>query len=314
MPLLSRPANRTNRLESAPRGADHLAGISDDIPLYLRKTGFRAGLFGGCANSACASGWLHLWRSRTTPVFEGGWTCSPECTAARMRFAVMRELGGMGGARANHRHRIPLGLVMLEHGWITQIQLRKALDAQKRAGTGRLGYWLVRQGTADESLIARALAVQWSCPVLSLESHDPAEVSAVIPRLFVDALGALPLRVTSGKTLYLGFEESPDPAFALAIEQMTGLRVETGIVQESRFRRAHARMLEAKFPSVELIESVSETAAALAFARSIERARPIVSRLVRVHECLWLRMWRRQTGPLTERGSLQDVVCMIGAL
>jgi Type II secretion system (T2SS), protein E, N-terminal domain len=315
MPLLSRRVNAEFLLDSKSSDAGPLTESPEGTPMHRRVGEVRPSLFVDCANRACTSGWLHLWRSRTTPIFESGWTCSPECTAARVRAAVMRELGGLEGPRTDHRHRIPLGLLMLEHGWITQTQLRRALDAQKRAGTGRLGHWLVRQGAANESLIARALAVQWSCPVLSLEGHDPAEVSAVIPRLFVDAFGALPLRVTAGKVLYLGFEESLDPALALAVERMTGLRVEGGIVQESSFRPAHARMLKAKFPSIELVESVSETAAAFALARSIERARPVASRLVRVHECLWLRMWQRPPRGLSaEDGSIRDVVCSIGAL
>jgi Type II secretion system (T2SS), protein E, N-terminal domain len=314
MPLLSRRVNAASLSDSKYLDAGHLADRPEDTPLHRRGVGAYPGLLVECANQACTSGWLHLWRSRTTPIFENGWTCSPECTAARVRAAVMRELGGLEGPRTEHRHRIPLGLLMLEQGWITQAQLRRALDAQKKAGTGRLGHWLVRQGAANESLIARALALQWSCPVLTLEGHDPAEVSAVIPRLFLDAFGALPLRVTAGKVLYLGFEESLDPALALAIERMTGLRVESGIVQESSFRPAHARMLKAKFPSIELVESVSETAAAFALARSIERARPIAARLVRVHECLWLRMWQRPSRGLPgENASVRDVVCSIGA-
>ena len=273
---------------------------------------FRRELLAHCSNPECRSGWFHLWRSQTAPVFEDGWTCSAECTAARVRSAVARELGGMKTARSDHRHRIPLGLLMLEHGWITQSQLRRALDAQKRAGTGRLGYWLVRQGAATESMITRALAAQWSCPVLSTEYHDPARVSAVIPRLFVDAFGALPLRVSAGRTLYLGFEESLDPALALSIERMTGMRVVSGIVLESCFRVAHGRLIEARFPSAELIESVSETAATHALARCVERFRPAAARLVRVHECLWLRMWRGPQPGLDEPGKMEDVISLIG--
>ncbi len=67
-----------------------------------------------------------------------------------------------------------------------------------------------------------------------------------MPRLFVDAFGALPLRVAAGKLLYLGFEDRLDPVLALAIERMTGLRVESGLVQGSLFRLAHARMLNAQ--------------------------------------------------------------------
>jgi len=35
---------------------------------------------------------------------------------------------------------------------------------------------------------------------------------------------------------------------------------------------------------------------------------------VRVHECLWLRMWlKAQSGPMPERGSTRDLICSIGA-
>jgi hypothetical protein len=192
--------------------------------------------------------------------------------------------------------------------------LRLALDAQKRAGAGRLGYWLVRQEGVSEQLVTRALGLQWSCPVLPMEFHDAEALAVLAPRLFVDAFGALPLRVAAGRLLYLGFEDRLDPVVALAIERMTGLRVESGLVQESMFGPAHARMLKAKFPPVELIEAVSEPAVVHALTRSIERARPAESRLVRVHDCLWLRMWRaRQSGLMPQADSIEDVICSVGA-
>jgi hypothetical protein len=102
---------------------------------------------------------------------------------------------------------------------------------------------------------------------------------------------------------------------ALAIERMTGLHVESGILQSSSFRPAQARMLDAQYPSVELVEAATESAAAGALARSVERARPVNSRLVRVHDCLWLRMWlRAQTSALPGIESVKDVVCSIGPL
>jgi hypothetical protein len=64
---------------------------------------------------------------------------------------------------------------------------------------------------------------------------------------------------------------------------------------------------------VELIEAATEPAAAHALAKSIERTRPAESRLVRVHDCLWLRMWLKpQSGPMPERGSIRDLICSIG--
>jgi hypothetical protein len=278
------------------------------------SSGLRASLFETCANPGCGSGWLHLLRSRTAPVFEGGWNCSASCTAARMQAAVRRELEGRGSALDSHRHRIPLGLVMLEQGWINSVQLRGALEAQRSSGGGRLGNWLVRQQGVKEQLVTRALGLQWSCPVLPLEFHDAEALTPLVPRLFVDAFGALPLRVASGKLLYLGFEDRLDPVLALAIERMTGLRVESGLVQGSLFGPAHARMLSAKFPPVELIEASSEQALVHVLTKAIERVRPAESRVVRTHDCMWLRMWQRpQTGPLPDASSIQDVICSIGA-
>jgi hypothetical protein len=231
-----------------------------------------------------------------------------------MAAAVRRELDSRGLAAESHQHRIPLGLLMLEQGWITSGKLRQALDAQRAAKAGRLGHWLVRQQGVSEQLVTRALGLQWSCPVLPLEFHDAEAFAVLVPRLFVDAFGALPLRVAAGQLLYLGFEDRLDPIVALAVERMTGLRVESGLVQESLFGPAHARMLNAKFPAVELMEAVSEQAVAYALSKSIEQVRPVASRLVRVHDCLWLRMWRRpQSGPMPECGSVQDLICSVGA-
>jgi hypothetical protein len=100
-----------------------------------------------------------------------------------------------------------------------------------------------------------------------------------VPRLFVDAFGALPLRVAAGKLLYLGFEDRLDPVLALAIERMTGLRVESGLVQDRCFAGARAHV-GARFPAVELIEAGSEPALVQALAKRDRRARPVESRLV----------------------------------
>lgn len=268
-----------------------------------------------CANPGCRSSWLHVWRKRSVPVFEEGWTCSAECTAARVEQAVAREMAGQSEPHATHRHRIPLGLVMLEQGWISSQQLRAAVDAQKAAGTGRLGHWLIRQGASSEERVTRALGLQWSCPVLSVHRSEFESFTAVMPRLFVDAFGALPLRMAAGQVLYLGFEESLDPALAFAVERMAGLRVESGFVPESTFRPAHARILQGTFPPVELVEAASQAAAAHALTRSLERLQPAVSRLVRVHDCLWLRLWlRAQSGPHAEPGTVRDIVCSIGKI
>jgi len=313
MPLLSRRSS-PNSLDSLPEFRTRDAAAADRahregaLPGAV-AAGMRGSIFSTCANPRCGSGWLRLWRRREAPVFEGGWCCSSDCMAARVAWALGREMDGRGSPREGHRHRIPLGLVLLEQGWITNDNLRAALLAQRNAGAGRLGSWLVRNQSASEEQVTRALGLQWGCPVLGMEFHHPEGLTALVPRLFVDAFGALPLRVAAGKILYLGFEDHLDPALALAVERMTGLHVEGGLVQESAFRLAHTRLLHARFPAAELIEAATELALAAAFAKAVERSRPIESRLVRVHDCMWLRMWLRPgSGPVPEISSIRDVI------
>ena len=307
MSLLGRQAAPVTRPGARPAERE-LPEAARLRPNWPGCRGNRGEILRVCSNPACGRGRLRFWRTQETPVFQGGWCCSKECTLARARLAVSREMEGWGVAN-NRFHRLPLGLAMLEAGWITQADLRAALTAQRAAGGGRLGQWLVRQGKASEDEVTRALGMQWSCPVLGAELTCPEGLAALVPRLFVDACGVLPLRVAADRILYLGFEERPDPSLSLAAERITGLRVASGVVRESFFRPAHRRMLEAEFPAVELVEAASESAAAATLASSIERVRPVEARLARVHDCLWMRMWLGlQRGPLPEPGSILDQI------
>jgi hypothetical protein len=227
--------------------------------------------------------------------------------------AVSREMDARGEPVDAHHHRIPLGLAMLEQGWLTQAELRAGLAAQRSAGRGRIGDWLVRQKSVTELEVTRALGLQWGCPVLGVELYNPEGLTALVPRLFVDAMGALPLRVAAGKIVYLGFLDRPEPGLALAIQRITGLRVETGLVEQSMFHPALARLLEAPFPVVELIEAVTQPALVTAMARAVEQGHPVESRLARVRDTLWMRMWLEpQRGPVPDPASVRDLIGSIG--
>lgn len=317
-------ARSTRAFWSQSTAADSIGsrGVPGSIPGQqppLRRAVPRPrGLLSTCANPRCASGWLHLWRSRSGPIFEGGWSCSASCTAARIEAAVRREMEGRSlGETSNssqHRHRIPLGLVMLEQGWVTSEQLRKAMDAQRAAGVGRLGDWLVTSQGVPEPLVTRALSLQWNCPVLNLDRHEPEKMAAALPRLFVEAFAALPLRVAAGSILYCGFEDRLDPVLTLATERMCGLRVEPGVVRGSLFQEAHERLLNATFPSAELISTLSDAPLVRALTKAVERVRPVESKVIRVHDCLWLRMWSRpQSGALPENSGVEDVIVSLAA-
>jgi len=259
-----------------------------------------------CANPECTGGWKMPWRDRRRPIFEGQWGCSTRCMQSIIRSAIRRERGDvavMADEGTPHRHRVPLGLVMLAQGWITQPQLRKALDVQRSANEGRIGDWLIQECGVSREQVTRGLSVQWSCPVLSMDGFAPAAMALVLPRLFLEELGLLPLRVAGSRILYLAFKEHLDASSAFAIEQMSGLKVESGLVGETQFEAARARLLESNFVQVKAVAVSDQETLAVKIAKILDQAQPVGARLVRIHQHYWLRIWL-ESGAYSGVGSL----------
>ena len=256
-----------------------------------------------CGNPECAGGWTAPWRSRRRPIFEGRWGCGGRCVLALVRAAVRREASDGIAVDGPHRHRVPLGLVMLAQGWITQEQLRRALDAQREHGSGRIGDWLIAQCAVDAERVTRGLSMQWHCPVLTTEGFSPEAMARVMPRLFVEEFGMLPLRLAGSRILYLGFEDRMDASLALAVEQMAELQVQSGLVSEPQFAAARNSLLECEGVEVKTEAFADMDALAARATALLEHKQPVASRLVRVHGYLWLRMWL-ETSALGRAGSL----------
>lgn len=264
---------------------------------------------------------MKLWRSRQSPVLEGNWACSAACMQEIVRAAILREAGELSShssQKVAHQHRVPMGLVLLSRGIITQEQLRKSLEAQKKAGTGRLGEWLIRQNAADEEQVTRALSAQWNCPVLTGAPHDPALMASAFPRLLIDSVGAVPLRLAGRELLYVAFEDKIDRCLVLAVEQMLGLKVEAGVLRESDFRHVQQDALRAAFPKTRLLEAANMRGLVHAITSMIEERKAVRSQIVRVHDYYWLRIWRnppvtgdRRVLPAVE--DVEDLVCSIAA-
>src|SRR5205823_131696 len=91
--------------------------------------------------------------------------CFPRCFEEELqrRFEQVRVLPS---SIPRSSHRLPLGLLMLSRGDLSDLQLRAALSAQQQNGTGRIGEWIQKLGYAREPQVTAALAVQWSCPIL----------------------------------------------------------------------------------------------------------------------------------------------------
>jgi hypothetical protein len=285
-PGAARPARR-GESDSDVRGSSSNEAADRDI-VFMQE-----GLRRGCSNPDCRQGRGMPWRSRRRLVFEGRFGCKGGCIESMIRAAIVRE----GTARRRsavlepHRHRVPLGLILLSQGWITHPQLQKALEAQRRKGTGRIGDWLVSECGLDVERVTRALGVQWNCPVLTSDGFSPQAMAMVLPRVFVKEYGILPLRIAGGKILYLGFKANLDASVAFATERMSGLRIESGVVPEGEFEAARSRLLECSFPAAYGKAVPDSDALAAHVAMVLEQRQAVRSKLVRLHQYYWLRVW-----------------------
>lgn len=269
-----------------------------------------------CGNPRCSTGWIRLWRSRKVPCFEGRWACSPQCMAELVLAAVRREgFGGDVAPSSRYVHRIPLGLTLLEQGYLSHDQLREALGHQRETtGAAPLGRWLVESGVLSETVLTRALGTRWGCPLLPLDDYRPEEVATAMPRFLSELVETVPVRVSGDRLLYLAFAGDVDRSLSYAMERVLGLRVMAGVARDSEFRAAQARYAGTPAPRARLLEASESRGLAQAIARLIETEKPAEARLARVHECCWLRLWKSAPEPagLPARSAVEDVLCMIG--
>ena len=255
-----------------------------------------------CAFAGCHQPWSRLWRRNGRPGFEGRWGCSRNCLRGLVEASVRRELAGAGIAAQAlpHKHRVPLGLVLLAQGWITHPQLQHALAAQRAAGRGRIGDWLIEKCGVDQEHVTRGLGVQWNRPVLAPTGFDARSMARVMPPSLRETARTLPLRVAGDRILYLGFEDGVDASVALAIERMCGLQVESGLMSSEDYRRSEVRLREGK--AVECESEVVQTQDALTvrLVAALSASQPVDAQLVRIRDQYWMRMWLE---PSAMRGS-----------
>lgn len=266
-----------------------------------------------CGNPGCAMGWMRLWRSARSPRFEGQWACSPGCMRAMVAAVVRRERGRE--VPAAYPHRVPIGLMLLEQGEISEANLRMALAECRRQEeeTGeavRLGAWLVGSGLLTEAALTRGLSAQWGCPAFSLANFRAEETAAVLPRLLGEAYGGVPVRASGGRGICLIFAGAVDRSLSYAVGRMTGLRVTAGVAGDREWKQAQEEYGKMPGPRVEFLEAADAGGLAGAMAGRIEKGKAAEALLVRVHEFWWLRLWRRGTGEpgLDGCGEVEDLV------
>lgn len=203
---------------------------------WIRERSAAKGGCYGCGDRACTSmrrWWRRLvWRRGRIRLHEV-WYCAPQCFEHAVEDCITRAQRS-NGAAAGVRHRIPLGLLMISRGHLTNQQLRTALEAQRASGCERLGQHLERLGYATESQVTAALGLQWSCPVLLNPGAIDLRAVRMLPYRLLERYRILPLQfVEASRVFHLAFCEGVDYNALCAIEQMIRCRTEPCLVGRS---------------------------------------------------------------------------------
>lgn len=194
-----------------------------------------------CGQPGCSLA-RRLWRRvrwwNGTIRLHGMRYCAPQCFehAAGQRF---RHICSLSAPAQAVQHRIPLGLLMLSRGQLSNRQLRSALEAQRASGSHRLGEWLEKLGFADEQQITTALGLQWACPVLPARVNLDYRCVRLIPFRILQSYRMLPIQfVEATRTFYVAFSEGIDYGVLNAVEQMLDCRTEACLVNRSTMDQA----------------------------------------------------------------------------
>ena len=247
-----------------------------------------------CSQAACRSHRLPaLWSSQTPLRVEGTWYCSPGCAEAAIRRCLDQLRSRATPSR--HPHRVPLGLLLLSRGELSQEQQQTALAAQRAGRPRRIGEWLQILHLASEQQVLAGLGLQWAVPVLASPAAGLQSCANVLPAMLRRELGLVPVRyVGSSNQLYLASSEQADQTVLAAIAQMLSCRIQACLVSERTLSRWLESDLGAEEDTTQSFERVNSIAEILRITCSY--AVRLSSDEVRMARCLshiWVRLSRR---------------------
>ncbi len=246
-----------------------------------------------CALVNCSrpqSLWQRL-RPRPSGTFlQGVFYCQPQC----LETALINQLSRLRVMAPSPQspNRIPLGLLMVARGKLTHIEVRAALEAQRRARYGKIGEWIEKLGFATEHEVTAALALQWGCPVASFFDPSVIHFPGSIPLPILEAFQMLPFNYAAAtKTLYLAFGERVDHAALYAIEKILDCRTQPCVAGRKTIARQLESMRQIPRPSDVEFGPMKDLAEMAKIASSYTaRLSPEAVRLSRIGRFIWLRL------------------------
>ncbi len=244
-----------------------------------------------CSRRDCHS--ARLLRMRPPIRIQDAWVCSLRCLEREVR-AIFQGLSSLPRASSRPGHRVPLGLLMLAHGDLDEAQLLAALEAQGKAGQGKIGAWLQAMHFANEHQVVSALGVQWACPPLLMRGSPSAECSALLPLPLLQTLRLMPVRLLAAtRLLYVAVSEGVDYPVLSAIEQVIQCRTVPCLVSD-RVMQSMLERVHSDSHSVQVFDHVSDAAELARITSSyIGRLGSEAVRIVRCGSYLWARLQDR---------------------
>ncbi len=189
-----------------------------------------------CAHPECDTGfrWKGMLHRATGFRFnDGEWFCSARCLEESLHDHLLVYFFEERRP-APIRTAMPLGLMMLARGAISDLQLREAIALQRSSGE-KIGACLQRLGCISDDDIAAAVAIQWGCPVFPAESVQPG-CSMLVPLSLIEHYRMSPVHLVSqGRRIFVGFCERVDHTALIGIQRMLGCETEACIIPELKF-------------------------------------------------------------------------------
>ncbi len=137
---------------------------------------------------------------------------------------------------------VPLGTLLLRVGAIDPEQLEIALTEKERSPR-RLGEILVEWGWVSSVEIAKALAEQYGMPFLDLSQTDvEQEAAMLLPEEAARRLQALPIRFLPDRLLLVGLVDPTDVLAAEELRSLLGTGVCLNVVDIAALESAFARL------------------------------------------------------------------------
>jgi hypothetical protein len=205
-------------------------------PLAKLATSWRS-LSQRCANADCDITALQ----RTVSLKGNGvhvgdqWYCGPVCFQLEAEQRFTRILDSRKRPIARRSPRMPLELVMVSRGMITEEQLKTAY-ASKHSEDGIIRT-LQNLGYVNAGQVLSATAAQWGFPVFPLKSAGPS-VDISFPSHLIEKYRFLPVHLSAitGKLL-LGFVNGVDHGLVRVIETITGHAVAPCFIAADEYER-----------------------------------------------------------------------------